>query len=146
MRLLGPPADREILAPMAEREAPWHLLRGEQGPAVRGALRGVLPRRGPRFPRGHERLGVPPRRPRGDRHEPRPVPEELSAFGRPSVPRKRDSCSCPAPRTSPASAGPSATRAPRRSAARTAASSAPRPARTRRPGPGGAACHALVVL
>ncbi len=35
LRLLDRPADRKILAPLIKREILWHLLRGEQGPAVR---------------------------------------------------------------------------------------------------------------
>ncbi|MFI6345771.1 AraC family transcriptional regulator N-terminal domain-containing protein [Streptomyces sp. NPDC050560] len=35
LRLLDRPADRKILAPMVTREILWHLLRGEQGPAIR---------------------------------------------------------------------------------------------------------------
>ncbi|MFD7708365.1 AraC family transcriptional regulator N-terminal domain-containing protein [Streptomyces sp. NPDC059785] len=35
LRLLDRPADRKILAPMVKREILWHLLRGEQGAAIR---------------------------------------------------------------------------------------------------------------
>ncbi len=35
LRLLEQPADRKILAPMVKREILWHLLRGEQGVAIR---------------------------------------------------------------------------------------------------------------
>ncbi|WP_112676247.1 AraC family transcriptional regulator [Micromonospora saelicesensis] len=35
LRLLEQPADRKILAPMVKREILWHLLRGEQGAAIR---------------------------------------------------------------------------------------------------------------
>lgn len=35
LRLLDRPYDRKILAPMIKREILWHLLRGEQGAAVR---------------------------------------------------------------------------------------------------------------
>ncbi|WP_053847016.1 AraC family transcriptional regulator [Streptomyces sp. NRRL B-24085] len=35
LRLLDQPADRKILAPMVKREILWHLLRGEQGAALR---------------------------------------------------------------------------------------------------------------
>ncbi|MEW2514800.1 AraC family transcriptional regulator [Streptomyces sp. NPDC046870] len=35
LRLLDRPADRKILAPLVKREILWHLLRGEQGPAIR---------------------------------------------------------------------------------------------------------------
>ncbi|MEV6903807.1 AraC family transcriptional regulator [Amycolatopsis sp. NPDC051372] len=35
LRLLERPADRKILAPLVKREILWHLLRGEQGPAIR---------------------------------------------------------------------------------------------------------------
>jgi AraC-like DNA-binding protein len=35
LRLLDHPADRKILAPMIKREILWHLLRGEQGSAIR---------------------------------------------------------------------------------------------------------------
>ncbi|MYV56159.1 AraC family transcriptional regulator [Streptomyces sp. SID3212] len=35
LRLLERPADRKILAPMVKREILWHLLRGEQGSAIR---------------------------------------------------------------------------------------------------------------
>ncbi|WP_327238651.1 AraC family transcriptional regulator [Streptomyces sp. NBC_01317] len=35
LRLLDRPADRKVLAPMIKREILWHLLRGEQGGAIR---------------------------------------------------------------------------------------------------------------
>ncbi|MFF0465010.1 AraC family transcriptional regulator [Streptomyces mexicanus] len=35
LRLLDRPADRKILAPLVKREILWHLLRGDQGPAIR---------------------------------------------------------------------------------------------------------------
>ena len=87
--------DRDILAPMIEREILWRLINGPLGESVRQigladsslthveprgpldhrALRRAVSCRGPRSLLRHEHVRVPPQLPRRHRAQPYPVPE-----------------------------------------------------------------------
>ena len=144
LRLLDRPGDRDVLAPMIEREILWRLLIGPLGESVRQigladstyarqprrpldhrALQRAVPRRGPRSLLRHEHVRVPPQLPRRHGAQPDPVPEaDPPAEVAPAAAHRRRT-------TSPPSATGSATTARRSSAASTGGSSGSRLGATR---------------